>query len=131
MPLTSCNHNRFYLIGIADGPAVYMALLAVTVLAMDLAEEVRTRIRSGRLPTADSYRVFGVKGDGSVCACCDRAITDAEIQFDVECHIANSGWSPFSMHLNCFHTWRNASAPLMPRAPDSGALEDRTLDAAR
>ena len=98
---------------------------------MDLTEEVRARMRSGRLPAADGYRVFGVKGDGSVCACCDRAITDAEIQFDVECHNPNSGWSPLSMHLNCFHTWRNALAPLMPRAPDSGDLEGRTVDTAR
>jgi hypothetical protein len=98
---------------------------------MDLAEEVRARIRSGRLPTADSYRVFGVKGDGSVCACCDRSITDAEILFDVECHIPNSGWSPFSMHLNCFHSWRNASVLLMPRALASGDLEARAVDAAR
>jgi hypothetical protein len=96
---------------------------------MDLAEEIRARIRSGHLPPANTYRVFGVKGDGSPCACCDRCITDSEIQFDVECHTPQAGWSPFSMHLNCFHTWRSASVALMPRAVDSGDL--RAADAGR
>jgi hypothetical protein len=98
---------------------------------MSLAEEIRTRIRSGRLPPADSYRVFGVKGDGSQCACCDHIITGTEIQFDVECHTPRAGWLPFSMHLKCFHAWRNESVPLMPRAPHSAGGHDRAVDASR
>src|SRR5579862_148090 len=95
----------------------------------ELAEQIRTRIRSGNLPAAGTYRVFGVKGDGSVCACCDRCISSAEIQFDVECHCAKGGWAPLSMHLACFHTWRNESVPLMPRTVNGGARQDPPLDA--
>jgi hypothetical protein len=100
-------------------------------MSVELAEQIRARIRSGSLPPADIYRVFGVKGDGSVCACCDRCISSAEIQFDVECHCAKGGWAPLSMHLTCFHTWRSESVPLMPRTLDSGAKQHGPLDASR
>ena len=98
---------------------------------MPLSEEIRNRIRSGRIPIATGYRLFGGKGDGSLCACCDRFITGAEIQFDVECPAPKGGWLSLPMHLNCFHAWCSESVGLMPRALDGAAERDRSVDASR
>lgn len=86
---------------------------------MDLVEQIRDRVRCGRVPLADGCQVFGVKGDGSACACCDRPISAAEIQFDVEYRASASAWSTFPMHLHCFQTWRSASIRLKPPPLDS------------
>jgi hypothetical protein len=72
-----------------------------------LRQRIRAAIQSGKLPQAQGYRLFGGKGDGSLCVCCDRFITGAEIQFDLECPTASHSWVSLAMHLLCFELWRS------------------------
>jgi hypothetical protein len=71
----------------------------------ELRDVIRARIRLGRLPNPQGHRLFGGKGDGALCACCDRFITSSEIQFDIESRRAD-GWVSHAMHLECFELWR-------------------------
>jgi hypothetical protein len=79
-----------------------------------LRDLIRARIRSGRLPRDQGHRLFGGKGEGTLCACCDRFITSAEIQFDIESPHAGE-WVSHAMHLHCFELWRIESRASTPR----------------
>ncbi len=94
------------------------------VIHLELSELIRSRIRSGHLPAAEGYRLYGGKGDGSLCACCDRCIGSTEIQFEVECPVPRGRWTPLPMHLNCFHAWCSESRALAPRVTAAGADSD-------
>lgn len=87
---------------------------AATFAATELRDLIRTRIRSGRLPRPQGHRLFGGRGDGTLCACCDRFITSAEIQFDIESPAAD-GWESHPMHLDCFELWRSEAQAITPR----------------
>lgn len=76
---------------------------------MNAGETIQDRIRAGRLPAAAGYRLNAGKGDGSVCACCDRFITSGHIQFDVECPLPRGDWMSLAMHIDCFQAWRSES----------------------
>jgi hypothetical protein len=80
----------------------------------ELRDLIRARIRLGRLPNPQDYRLFGSRGEGTPCACCDRFITSSEIQFDIESRRAD-GWISHAMHLECFELWRIESRALSPR----------------
>jgi hypothetical protein len=82
--------------------------------ALELRALIRARIRSGRLPSPQGHRLFGGKGDGALCACCDRFITSAEIQFDIESPRAGD-WVSHPMHLDCFELWRHESEAISAR----------------
>ncbi len=92
---------------------------------VELRDLIRARIRLGRLPNPQGHRLFGGKGDGTLCACCDRFITSSEIQFDIESRRAD-GWVSHAMHLDCFELWRTESRATSPRR----ARELRELDTA-
>lgn len=81
---------------------------ASTAAALELRALIRARIRSGRLPSLQGHRLFGGKGDGALCACCDRFVTSSEIQFDIESPRAGD-WVSHPMHLDCFERWRHES----------------------
>jgi hypothetical protein len=81
---------------------------------VELRDLIRTRIRTGRLPSLQGHRLFGGKGDGALCACCDRFITSSEIQFDIESPRAD-GWVSHPMHLDCFELWRSESRATAPK----------------
>ena len=80
----------------------------------ELRDLIRTRIRLGRLPTAKGHRLFGGRGEGTPCACCDRFITSSQIQFDIESPRAG-GWVSHAMHQDCFELWRMESRASVPR----------------
>jgi len=94
----------------------WSATTSSTAATVELRDAIRARIRSGRLPGPEGHRLFGGKGDGTICACCDRFITSSEIQFDVESPRAGS-WVSHSMHLACFELWRSESLMINPRRP--------------
>jgi hypothetical protein len=100
------------------------AHVILPVIQLELSELIRSRIRSGHLPAAEGYRLYGGKGDGSLCACCDRFITGAEIQFEVECPVPRGTWTPLPMHLHCFHAWCSESRALAPRVTGGGVDSD-------
>lgn len=92
----------------------------------ELRELIRARIRAGRLPHPQGHRLFGGRGEGTLCACCDRFITSAEIQFDIESQRAG-GWVSHAMHLDCFELWRSEARAHTPRR----AREAQEMDTAR
>jgi hypothetical protein len=49
------------------------------------------------------------KGDGNPCACCDRLINDAQIQFEVEYQSGDGVRMALMMHAICFDVWREES----------------------
>ena len=67
-----------------------------------LRETIRIRILAARLPRQSTGYVYAGRGDGNVCACCDEVIGSHEIQYDLEP-------GPYSMHLRCYHLWRDGS----------------------
>lgn len=71
-------------------------------------ELVRARIRSGKIPIAGQYRLFGGRGDGGLCSCCDRIISRSEMAFEVDCPL-NDKHVTLQVHLACFNFWINES----------------------
>jgi len=97
-----------------------------TPAEVELRDSIRARIRSGRLPRAQGHRLFGGKGHGTLCACCDRFITSSQIQFDIESPRAD-GWVAHPMHLDCFELWRSESRASSPgRVREAEALDTAT-----
>lgn len=67
-------------------------------------------IAAARLPQGGVYTIFGGR-DGHLCACCQRAITPEDSQYDV-CVVGHSV-ETLLMHRHCFQTWEAES--LTPR----------------
>jgi hypothetical protein len=69
---------------------------------------IRARIVADRLPHAENHAISGRMGDGTRCACCDEPIISAQRLYKAE---LNDG-REFSMHLDCYDKWRQASLSL-------------------
>jgi hypothetical protein len=67
---------------------------------------VGTRLETGSLPPDTGQRIFGSRGDGTRCACCDQPITASEVQYDMDSS-SEDGEVPLtvSMHLTCYEVW--------------------------
>ena len=75
----------------------------------ELRELILSHIRSGRLPPASTkHGLFGGKGEGGPCGCCERLITAAQIQFEVDFTAA----VVIQMHVTCHDEWMKAWAPV-------------------
>lgn len=85
------------------------------------------RILCGRLPRRQEHALFAGRGDEAVCACCDEPITQTQVQYDVEPHVA-SGDFPFAVHLECYDAWAITSE-LIARAIASNHLTDTIIAA--
>lgn len=70
----------------------------------EIEQLILERLLSGSLPSGTGHKIFGGKGDGIRCACCDELVTARQIQYDVEPNDAQS----LAMHLNCYNAWANA-----------------------
>lgn len=67
---------------------------------------VHSRLESGSLPADTGQRIFGSRGDGTRCACCDQRISDSEVQYDmVSTSEGGEPASTVSMHLHCYQVW--------------------------
>ena len=67
---------------------------------------VHGRLESGSLPPDTGQRVFGSRGDGARCACCDQGISDSEVQYELES--SSEDGEPagtVSMHMHCYQVW--------------------------
>jgi hypothetical protein len=75
-------------------------------------QQIAARIRAGQLPCAHLYEVFGRRGDGLACACCDDPITSRQIEYDVELSCAMGPVTTLPMHGFCYHAWHQVSSAI-------------------
>ena len=68
-----------------------------------LRRSVRERIRHGRLPLVRPEQVIAGYGSGRLCAACDRPITDAQTEYEVEDCASGSA---LCFHLACHGVWQ-------------------------
>ncbi len=61
------------------------------------------RLAAGTLPRSREQRIFGGRGDGAFCGCCDQPIGSADIQYDIDDEGAVQRTIP--MHLHCYRLW--------------------------
>jgi hypothetical protein len=77
----------------------------------NIADEVRrviqARILAGQLPRAGNHEMFGRKGDGLLCACCDEVITPQQIEYVAE--FADSSALTLPLHAHCYRMWLEVS----------------------
>ena len=78
----------------------------------EVRELIRLRLRSGQLPHTGKHEVFGRKGDGLPCACCDQLITPQQIEHDVEFASDLGTLSTMPMHAYCYHAWQEVSGSI-------------------
>ena len=50
----------------------------------EIRDLIRNRLLAGELPHSHGHRVYGGKGDGHACVCCDQPITRALVEYEVE-----------------------------------------------
>lgn len=72
----------------------------------------QARMHAGQLPCAGIYEVFGRKGDGLSCACCDDLITREQIEYDVEVLSEMGAVTTLPMHVYCYHVWYEVSTAI-------------------
>jgi hypothetical protein len=74
-----------------------------------LRVEVRSRIRSGRVPRWFNGRTFAGLGDGDSCECCDHRIGEQNIQYEVDLPLNDGSCRTVRVHMECYHIWRDES----------------------
>jgi hypothetical protein len=67
-----------------------------------LRREARNRIRSGKLPAEEPTRTWAGPGAGGPCALCDRPITKADTEFELEF----TGRTDYRFHALCHALWQ-------------------------
>jgi hypothetical protein len=75
--------------------------------ADEIRQLIQTRILSGQLPRAGKHEMFGRKGDGLLCACCDGVITPQQIEYVAE--FAELGAVTLPIHADCYRAWLEVS----------------------
>lgn len=71
---------------------------------------IRARMDAGQLPYASFYEVFGRKGGGLPCACCDELITRQQTEYDVELSSSLGVITTLPMHVCCYRAWHEVRA---------------------
>ncbi len=90
---------------------------------------VGNRLECGSLPPDTGQRIFGSRGDGSRCACCDQPITASDVQYDMDSSSEDGAASgTISMHLQCYEVWVQESGIRRIRMlePESTGVEGTT-----
>jgi hypothetical protein len=75
-----------------------------------LREVARARIAQGLLPVMSPERTWGGPGGGSTCALCDRVVTAAEIEFELE-FAPVPGPPTLHFHRQCHALWEAERRP--------------------
>ena len=68
-----------------------------------LRMRVRELIKSGLLPLMVPQQIQGGHGSGQACAACDRPITSAQVEYEVE---DPEGDRRMHFHLGCHAAWQ-------------------------
>jgi|GEM_PF-2790415 len=74
-------------------------------MAVDLATLIADKIRSGALPLPPEppAKYFAGKGTGQSCAVCEQAITDEELEYELDID-----GRTLCFHDKCLDMWRQA-----------------------
>ena len=75
-------------------------------MATDLATLIADKIRSGALPLPPEppAKYYGGKGTGQLCDVCEQAITEDELEYEVDV----SEGRTLRFHDRCLDMWRQA-----------------------
>jgi len=68
---------------------------------MGIADQVREKLRTGRLPAGKPEKLYGGHGDGLLCSACDQPILRAQIQYEFD--VPDEG--TFRFHVGCLALW--------------------------
>jgi hypothetical protein len=73
-------------------------------MALDIPEYIRRKVLAGLLPPAPQapIRVWAGTGNGQLCNGCDRTISAAEF----ECELESPAGQPVRLHKACFDAWK-------------------------
>src|SRR5258707_11340044 len=68
-----------------------------------LREQAREAVRTGKLPSRSSDRLFGVSGNGGPCAVCGKPLTreEMEVQLQFNRHDGTPGLDQYHLHHRC------------------------------
>jgi hypothetical protein len=86
-----------------------------------LREQAREAIRSGKLPSRYSDRLFGVPGSGGPCALCGKPLphNEMEIQLQFNRNDGTAGLDQYHLHHPCYAAWE------FERTKDGGSGHER------
>ena len=79
----------------------------------EIRQLIDARIHAAQLPHAENYEVFGRKGDGLPCACCDAPINRPQIEYDVELLSKMGAVTTLPMHVACYRAWYEVSHAIL------------------
>jgi hypothetical protein len=74
-----------------------------------LRAQIAERLAAGILPPFSGQLVFGGRGEGKPCGCCDRPIAASDVQYDLDHQARN-----ILMHLPCYRLWVEVSESSKP-----------------
>ena len=67
---------------------------------LDLHQQARAAIQSGKLPSRVPDRTWGGPGVGAACPICGLAVSQQEMEFEME-----FARDKFHVHLKCYAAW--------------------------
>jgi hypothetical protein len=83
-----------------------------------LRGQISERLKTGLLPRYRGQRVFGGRGEGRPCSCCDEPIAAADVQYDLDQRDLLEGGVEqvrnLVMHLHCYRLWSELSESTDP-----------------
>ena len=102
----------------------------------DLRKKIASRVRAGILPSERPARTYAGTGEGVTCDCCGLAITERDVQYEVDFMTSAQGARrTLVAHRDCHRIWqqlaetagarRRASRYSPHRAPVSGGGSNR------
>lgn len=82
----------------------------------DIRAMIASRVRAGILPSEQPSKTFAGTGEGANCDCCGMAITEREVQYEVD--FATSLEGPrrtVVAHRDCHRIWQRITETAAPR----------------
>ena len=72
----------------------------------ELRTKIASRLRAGMLPSELPAKTFAGTGEGTICDCCGVAITDRDVQYEVDFATpAGSSLRTIVAHRECHRIW--------------------------
>jgi hypothetical protein len=69
-----------------------------------LRSHARAECNAGELPIDRPGKLWAGAGSGASCSLCERAITDADVEYEMESSLG-TGLQVFRFHLPCYYIW--------------------------
>lgn len=76
-------------------------MLVSPAVRMDIADKIRRKMKTGRLPPGRPEKLYGGHGDGLPCSACDEPIFPAQIQYEFDV----PDYRTFRFHIGCLALW--------------------------